>query len=102
MSTGRGIPTIPTKYTSKTRGTNHAVKKYTGGRVRTFADVFLTRPPDRHTGARRGVPLLGRLLRPGHWLSLTGAPVRWQGGRKARMKETLVQPYRSVVDALGR
>jgi hypothetical protein len=43
------------------------------------------------TGARRGVPLLGRFLRPGHWLSHTGAPVRWQGGRKARMDETLAQ-----------
>jgi hypothetical protein len=40
----------------------------------------------------RGVPLLGRFLRPGHWLSLTGAPVRWQGGRKARIKETPAQP----------
>jgi hypothetical protein len=54
-----------------------------------------------HTGARRGVPLLGRFLRPGHWLSLTGAPVRWQGGRKARMDETLAQRFRSAVDALG-
>ena len=44
-----------------------------------------------HTGARRGVLLLGRFLRPGHWLSHTGAPVRWQGGRKARMDETLAQ-----------
>ena len=44
------------------------------------------------TGARRGVPLLGRFLRPGHWLSHTGAPVRWQGGRKARMDETPTQP----------
>jgi hypothetical protein len=30
-------------------------------------------PP--HTGTRRGVPLLGRFLLLGHWLSLTGAPV---------------------------
>ena len=56
----------------------------------------------RHTGARRGVPLLGRFLRPGHWLSLIGAPVRWQGGRKARMKETLAQPTSFRVDAVGR
>ncbi len=51
-----------------------------------------------HTGARRGVPLLGRFLRSGHWLSLTGAPVRWQGGRKARMNETPAQPICSAVD----
>ena len=38
-------------------------------------------PPHR-TGARRGVPLLGRFLRSGHWLSHTEAPVRWQGGRR--------------------
>ena len=54
--------------------------------------VFGVISPPQHTGARRGVPLLGRFLRPGHWLSLTGAPVRWQGGRKARIKETPAQP----------
>ena len=57
-------------------------------------------PPHR-TGARRGVPLLGRFLRSGHWLSHTGAPMRWQGGRKARMDETLAQRFRSAVGTLG-
>jgi hypothetical protein len=33
-----------------------------------------------HTGARRGVPLLGRFLRPGHWLSLTRGPGALAGG----------------------
>jgi uncharacterized protein YodC (DUF2158 family) len=39
-----------------------------------------------HTGASAGscVPAIG--------YPLPGAPVRWQGGRKARVKETLAQP----------
>ena len=64
------------------------------GSVEALSTATLHRSPPRG-------PPLGRFLRPGHWLSLTGAPVRWQGGRKARMDETLAQRFRSAVDALG-
>jgi hypothetical protein len=54
-----------------------------------------------HTGARRGVPSSAGSCVPAIGYPLPGAPVRWQGGRKARVKETLAQPCRSAVDGVG-
>jgi len=43
------------------------------------------------TGARRGGPLLGRFLRPGHWLSLRG-PGALAGGPESAHERDAAQP----------